>query len=353
MIITSTRSLDLYPSYRGEQLNDRMEPMSTNYDDSNRGNERGMNYSTTTVEDDPFLNNDFFPLEHSNAAVLSALRYDESSLDSDLYRKIASAGIRDDAASLSYAPSSPSNHSQQGPGAMNGGSNYGGSDLNSCYRFPMAVSASQRTPPPLSPTTNSNGNYRSNNVNPGVHAASNTSPMRNNTKGFLSPPSRNVRFDGMQNSPTGINASGLTGNVTTPMGHKTSTITRMTPIPVMMHQHSFPLPPYLTQLLKGTKISSLMGILPETNMVWVSIDDYLYLWEYDCQDGLSSSSVSTTVTGNDGINKVRGTASMTGGGEDFVCFQVPSGQCVVSVGLVKPKLGEFHFKLIIMNDRKG
>ena len=87
------------------------------------------------------------------------------------------------------------------------------------------------------------------------------------------------------------------------------------------HTSSIPLPPYLTNIIKETKLSSLMGILPEGNLVWVSVDDSLYLWEYGNLGG--------GVGGTGGRKK-----------EDFVCFQVPSGQCVVSVGIVRPKLGK-------------
>lgn len=82
------------------------------------------------------------------------------------------------------------------------------------------------------------------------------------------------------------------------------------------HDNSIPLPPYLTNIIKETKLSSLMGMLPQGNMVWVSVDDALYIWEYGSLNG--------------GRKK-----------EDFVCFQVPSGQCVVSVGIVRPKPGVF------------
>mmetsp|Transcript_3141 Transcript_3141/g.5841 ORF Transcript_3141/g.5841 Transcript_3141/m.5841 type:complete len:1874 (+) Transcript_3141:94-5715(+) len=83
-------------------------------------------------------------------------------------------------------------------------------------------------------------------------------------------------------------------------------------------KNSIPLPPYLRNIIKETKHSSLMGILPQGNMAWVSVDDSLYLWEYG------------SLTNNSGCDK-----------EDFVCFRTPSGQFVVSVGLVKPKPGVF------------
>lgn len=85
----------------------------------------------------------------------------------------------------------------------------------------------------------------------------------------------------------------------------------------MQYQQSIPLPPYLTNIVKETKLSSLMGILPEGDMVWVSVDDSLYIWEYGS------------------VEKGRKK-------EDFVCFQVPTGQCIVSVGIVRPKPGMFY-----------
>ena len=94
--------------------------------------------------------------------------------------------------------------------------------------------------------------------------------------------------------------------------------------PTVEHTQSIPLPNYITKVLKETKLSSLMGILPEANMVWVSVDDSLYLWEYERE---SVGGVGRTSSSN---------------ADDFVCFKVPSGQCVVSVGLVKPKIGKFR-----------
>lgn len=87
------------------------------------------------------------------------------------------------------------------------------------------------------------------------------------------------------------------------------------PSATMSHIRSIPLPLYLSQQLQTTRVSSLMGLLPEADLVWMSVDEKLYLW--------SSSS-----------------AGVPGGMEDFCSFTVPTGQCVVSVGLVKPKKGE-------------
>ena len=91
--------------------------------------------------------------------------------------------------------------------------------------------------------------------------------------------------------------------------------------PSLEHTESIPLPNYITNVLKDTKLSSQMGILPDANIVWVSVDDALYLWEYQ-------------------RDTVHGAGKTSNNADDFVCFKVPSGQCIVSLGLVKPKVGK-------------
>lgn len=161
------------------------------------------NFETTAASIDPFLSNDFYPLNQANASILSSLRKDESDPNADLYRRIASSNT-----SSSYNSEAHSYTSHNG---------------------------------------SSNG--------PDIHHT-------------------------------------------------------------MQYQQSIPLPPYLTNIVKETKLSSLMGILPEGDMVWVSVDDSLYIWEYGS------------------VEKGRKK-------EDFVCFTVPTGQCIVSVGIVRPKPGMF------------
>jgi hypothetical protein len=84
----------------------------------------------------------------------------------------------------------------------------------------------------------------------------------------------------------------------------------------MVHRRTVPLPPYLQQQLKSTRMAVLMGLFPEANFVWMTVDDKLFLWSSDIASGAP------------------------GGMEDFCSFAVPTGQCVVSVGLVKPKKGK-------------
>jgi hypothetical protein len=67
-----------------------------------------------------------------------------------------------------------------------------------------------------------------------------------------------------------------------------------------------------------------MGLLPQAGLAWLSVDERLYVWSYD---------PALRGGGGDG-------ADGGAGAEDFCSFAVPSGQCVVSVGLVHPKKGE-------------
>ena len=45
-------------------------------------------------------------------------------------------------------------------------------------------------------------------------------------------------------------------------------------------QHSISIPQRLLELRSQAKLQTLMGILPEINRVWVSVDDCLYMWHY-------------------------------------------------------------------------
>ena len=96
------------------------------------------------------------------------------------------------------------------------------------------------------------------------------------------------------------------------------------------HSHSIPLSPFLARELSTTKLSSLMGLLSPANLAWMSVDEKLYLWSYGIADNRDQNHRSTNSSAI----------------EDFVSFSVPNGQCIVSVGIVKPKKGEFpktHF----------
>jgi hypothetical protein len=77
------------------------------------------------------------------------------------------------------------------------------------------------------------------------------------------------------------------------------------------HVQSIPLPPYLQEQLSKAKMSTMMGLFPEAELAWMTIDDSIYLWTY-----------------------TRSADS------EFMHFQVPSHQPIVSVGLAPPKPGK-------------
>eukprot|EP00980_Cylindrotheca_fusiformis_P001997 scaffold443_cov125-Cylindrotheca_fusiformis.AAC.46 len=80
---------------------------------------------------------------------------------------------------------------------------------------------------------------------------------------------------------------------------------------VWKHAQSIPLPPFLQEQLSKAKMSSMMGLLPEAELAWMTVDDRIYLWTY--------------------------TRSADG---EFLFFQVPSRQPIVSVGIAPPKEGK-------------
>jgi nuclear pore complex protein Nup155 len=89
------------------------------------------------------------------------------------------------------------------------------------------------------------------------------------------------------------------------------------PVPVvtMKHIRSVPLPKFLAEKLKTTKSHSLMGLLSQAKLAWMSVDHTVYLWSFH--------------------------ATETATGSTFCSFAVPSGQCIIAVGLVRPKKGTY------------
>lgn len=85
------------------------------------------------------------------------------------------------------------------------------------------------------------------------------------------------------------------------------------------HLQSIPLPAFLQQELSKAKLSTMMGLFPEAEMAWMTIDDSIYLWTYASGD---NSNVNTNTS------------------NEFLHFQVPSHQPIVSVGLAPPKKGK-------------
>lgn len=97
----------------------------------------------------------------------------------------------------------------------------------------------------------------------------------------------------------------------------------ITPPPerLLQHRKSVPLPPLLAQQLTTVRLHSSMGLLAAADLAWMSVDEKLYLWSYN--------------------NSAPNTAQATTAASSFCSFTVLSGQCVIAVGLVRPKLGTF------------
>lgn len=243
---------------------------------------------------DPFLSDDFYPLAQAHKAILAALRADETSPDADLYRRIASGSTSMN--STSAKSSTTAAHDPYGSSVSHGYRSLSSTSSNTLQNqnpslTPAATTASATTP---------SSSFRH------IH-----SPL--GSPSFMSPRQSSLTRPSTDTTATETKDGTPLATRQVPNVHST-----------LNHAASIPLPPYLTNIIKETKLSSLMGILPDANMVWVSVDDALYLWEYD----------SSLVVGGRNSGRYK---------EDFVCFKVPSGQCVVSVGIVPPKKGMSFF----------
>jgi len=76
------------------------------------------------------------------------------------------------------------------------------------------------------------------------------------------------------------------------------------------HAQSIPLPQQLMDETRKVKTSLFMGILPEANLAWMSVDHKLFLWSFE-------------------------------EGKHLMNLEVRSGQNILSVGLAPPKAGVF------------
>ena len=243
------------------------------------------NGGTPGFASDPFLADDFHPLESASAAILDALRADEASPDSDLNRRLATGGVSGGAGGVTghsyrravgFAEQRRLEREQQTLLLGNGGTP-GGSGGN-----------------PQSPA-NGIGN-----------ANANGTPAAATPVGAASP------------APGGGGGGG-----------PAIKLDRPAPTASVVHSRTVPLPPLLARELSATRLSSLMGLLPRAGLAWLSVDERLYVWSYDA-----------TLRGRGG--RGGGGNGDDGSAEDFCSYAVPSGQCIVSVGLVRPKKGEYY-----------
>jgi hypothetical protein len=79
------------------------------------------------------------------------------------------------------------------------------------------------------------------------------------------------------------------------------------------YEEFIPLPPEFLALSTSAKSASRMGLLPELNKAWISIDNALYLWDYTAEQN-----------------------------DEFCLYNgFSSTDCILSVGLSKPKVNVF------------
>ncbi|KAG7360980.1 Nup133 N terminal like protein [Nitzschia inconspicua] len=93
----------------------------------------------------------------------------------------------------------------------------------------------------------------------------------------------------------------------------------------IQHVGTIPLPPELQEKRKNVKISTMMGLFPQGELAWLTVDGTVYLWSYN-------SALDGTADG----------AAKAGESKQMIEFQMPSKQPIVSVGLAPPKPGVFN-----------
>ncbi|KAL7467449.1 hypothetical protein ACHAXS_007692 [Conticribra weissflogii] len=262
--------------------------------------------STEISSEDPYIANDFHPLALASNEILNALRDDESAPDADLYRRIISSSS---AGSHRY-------HVVRGDGTG-------------------FVSKSSS---------------RSVGGSPSFSSPANETPGRQTAGDRARHPQREQQSqqsqDNRTRSPFVTNlfrgSSHVSGSLTTPSSveeaaaddrHETIKTTSP-PTWFLNHDRSIPLPATLANEAKNAQITSAMGIFPEANLVWLSSDSKLFLWSYKSHLGEEDSDTSTSAWG--AMPKTGGPDDR----EDFCSFSVPNEQCIITVGLVRPKKGE-------------
>ena len=265
--------------------------------------------SNTTTINDPYLQNDFYPLQQASSEILVALRSDESAPDADLYRRlISSSGVgahryhRVEGDGLGRLKSSSSLDNQAASSGAGGGGRPNKSDNNGVKRPSQQQGGTNRT---MMMGSNVIGSPLG--VLRGARNSSTASSSNNNERDNYN----NTTDDNNKLRPPS-----------------------QPPTPYLQHDKSLPLPTYLANEVQKANLSSLMGLLPDANLVWLTRDDTLFLWSYDT----SSSTTTTPNIGNSNNNNNEL--------ENYCSFTVPSGQCIVSVALVHPKSNVFNMKFV-------
>ena len=308
---------------------------------------------------------DFEPLEAASKVILTALREDESSPHSDLYRRLTLA---------STASSSNPSSSMQ-PSSSTASTTI---SLPSHVYFPPSEDSATLKHPSRSKSPNDRG-FSNSSVSGGnmsiipsskgnSNSSSTSSPTKRTNMMSMSSPwahissrtSGSARTSTSNNSSSNYNESTPNG-MTTNMGvthtpinksasskavHFQSDTDLMPNIPTSSYEyhHSVPLPGHLAKLVSSVRLSSLMGLLPEANLAWMSIDENLYLWAYD--NNINNHSQTNgilspnTYMGKKNFRNGNGHLAKEAQMEDFCTFSPPSKRNIVSVGLVRPKRGK-------------
>ena len=90
----------------------------------------------------------------------------------------------------------------------------------------------------------------------------------------------------------------------------------------VQHVETIPLPSGLQEKRKNARISTMMGLFPQGELAWLTVDDTVHLWTYHT----SIQRTTDRVVGMNSENQI-------------LEFQMPSKQPIVSVGLAPPKPG--------------
>jgi len=268
----------------------------------------GDNLTSTEIPcEDPYIANDFHPLALAGKEILNALREDESAPDADLYRRITSSSS---AGSHRY-------HVVHGDGT----GSVSKSSSRSVGGSPSSSSPVSETPGRQTPGDRARHSQR--------EQQSQQSQGNQTRSPFVTGAFRgSSHVTGSQASPTS-NEQAAANDRHRPLS------TASPPTWFLNHDRSIPLPAALANEAKIAQITSAMGIFPEANLVWLSSDDKLFLWSYKSHLGEGALDTATSAWGS-----VPGTASLDDR-EDFCSFSVPNEQCIITVGLVRPKKGVF------------
>lgn len=291
--------------------------------------------SNASNTNDPYLTDDFHPLALASSEILSALRADECAPDGDLYRRLISSsragahryhvakgedgggeigstgGASGGGLGSSTAPGAASAASSSGIGGIGGGGGMGG------------IGRQQQQ----------------------QHHGLPTSPRGS---GGIGSPLGSMLRGSRSTASTTPSSTTTTSDPKQPTSSSSSMVTSP-PTSYLRHEKSLPLPNHLSIEAKKAQLSSMMGLLPEANLVWLSADEKLFLWNYQASSTTSTIASSNNPSFSDApstTSTATPTAAATTNGigisqdnnkQDYVTYTVPSGQCIVSVGLVRPQ----------------